>query len=357
MKVAVIIKPDNGCDFYRCLLPCNYMPWQQQDKVKLFYPDHINIEEHHKQYAGNTNEIEEFAPDILFMNQGITDRNIEYLEQLKKKGTKIVLDLDDYWELSKSHPVYDAWYKTKSNERVKSFIRLANIVFVSNERLHKKVIELNKNCLIIPNGVPFGEPDYRHEEPIHPIYEDKINFLYAGGSTHFTDVNILKNKFERIGNDKFLREKSIYTLAGFNPLPEKHCEWDKMVSVFKRTNSYQVLNTLPLQKHMSFYDSANVVLVPLVQNEFNSYKTVLKVIEAATRELPCIVSKVLPYSELEGYPGILWDNWLENIKLCIKSSNFVKDSGKELAEKMKQNYDIKVWALSRYQVFCHLQNK
>ena len=181
-----------------------------------------------------------------------------------------------------------------------------------------------------------------------------MNFLYTGGSSHYQDVSLLKNKFDRLGSDPSVRGAAKFTLAGFNPLPTKHCEWDKMASVFRRTNSYEILDTLPIQDHMSFYDKADVVLVPLVKNEFNQYKSVLKIIEAATRELPCIVSEVPPYSDLKGYPGIFWDDWIKNIKYSIKNPNFVKDQGKLLSEKIRENYDIKDWSKIRYDLFKNL---
>jgi processive 1,2-diacylglycerol beta-glucosyltransferase len=357
VRIAAIIKPNNGCCFYRCVLPLEYMPWNmEQDSIKLFYPQGMKISEKDSQTAGVIDDLEDFNPDIIFFNRNILNRDIEWLKKQKEKGIKIVVDVDDYWELGPLHPVYNSWYKNKLNEVISDNITLADVVFVTNQQLWEKVVVLNKNCLVIPNAVPFGETYYRRLDKEHE--ENKMNFLYAGGSTHAPDVALLKGKFEKIGSDKFVQDNATFTLAGFNPVKgDVHCQWDRMVSTFKRTKSYQIWDTLPIEQHMTFYDRADVVLIPLVNNEFNRCKSILKVVEAATRELPCIISKVLPYTEVLGYPGILWDNWYENIRYCIKNPNFVKEEGKKLAERMKENYNLPIWSLTRYQVFKHLLNK
>src|SRR6185295_9001340 len=107
-------------------------------------------------------EIEEFNPDILFIN-GLINKPIEWIKRQKEKGIKIVVDCDDYWEISPTHPVHDIWYQTKSNDTLKEYLRTADIVFAINEQLRKKVLEFNKNCVVIPNAVPFGTPYFQHE--------------------------------------------------------------------------------------------------------------------------------------------------------------------------------------------------
>lgn len=351
MKLAVIVKPNNGCSFYRLILPLESMPLKDTDEVKIFYPEGVDTTGY--SVSDCICNIDAFEADIIWFN-GIIPRDIKWVQEQKKKGIKIVFDTDDYWELETSHPVHDIWYKNNSNELIKDYIKEADVVFVPNEQLVKRVRPLNKNCVVVPNAVPFNRPSYMQNDHKYSLDHRKMNFLYSGGSTHYNDILILKNKFDKLGADKFIKDKALFTLAGYNPLPNKHCQWDKMASIFKRTNSYQILDTKPIEEHLKFYNQADVVLVPLVKNQFNECKSILKIIEASTRELPCIVSSVLPYTELKDYPGIFWDNWIDNIKYCIKNPIFVQDQGKMLAEKIKEKYDISIWSLTRYQIFTHL---
>ena len=355
MRVAAIVKQYNGCSFYRILLPLEYMPWSKEDQVKLFYPEGAVIRDEDRHLAGTVSEIKSYQPDIIFLNGSLNTNGLEWLQECKASGIKIVVDIDDYWELHGTHPIYETWYKQKHNLKVLEIMKLADVVFTATENLFEKIRLINKNCIYIPNAVPYGTKYYKKED--NQKFLSKMNFLYAGGSTHYPDVLLLKNTFDRLGADKWTKEKAIFTLAGFNPLKGNlHCQWDRMASIFKRTNSYQILETRPLQEHMTFYDQADVSLVPLDSNEFNRCKSILRVIESSTRELPCIVSNVQPYSDLKGMP-LMWDNWKDNIKYCLKNPEAVKDQGKALAEQMKLKYNLPIWAESRYQIFSHLMNK
>ena len=355
MKIAVVTKPNNGCDFYRVVLPTEYLPWRENgDQIKMFLPDGFIIHPHQKEITGTLEELDSFEPDIIFFSRDIPGRGIEWLHKQKGKGVKLVMDIDDYWELSPTHPVYSLWYRDKMNQRIVENIQLADLVFCTTEILRKKILEYNKNCIVIPNAVPFGEQWYKQNGYKEDISERKMNFLYAGGSSHYNDILLLKNTFDKIGNEKYITDNAKFTLAGFNPLPDRHCEWDKMASVFSRTKSFEVLKTRPLQMHMSFYDSADVCLVPLVNNEFNRYKSELKIIEAATRELPCMVSNTMPYSEFKDFPGIFFEDWKKNIKFCLSNPKEIVSLGKQLAERIKDKYDIRTWSLQRFQIFKHL---
>ena len=356
MKVAVIVKLNNGCDFYRCVLPVEYIPFEK-GSFKLFYNDSIDIPEDQLDFADNLKNLESFNPSIIFFSRTISNNNdLDLLEVWKNKGIKIVMDIDDYWEMGTSNYLYKWWYKTEMNKKLINNMKIADLVITTNEQLYEKIIPINRNCIIIPNAVPFGEPYYCKDENIKvSTTHRKMNFLYAGGSTHANDVAILRNKFDRIGGDKHIQDRARFILAGYNPIKDLsvYCEWDKMENVFKRTKSYEIMNTRPIEEHMVFYDVADVVLAPLLNNEFNACKSELKIIEAATRELPVIASKVKPFTILDGY-SIMWDNWLEHIKFCIKNPNAIKDMGKELAEQMKKTHDIRIWSQSRYDIFKHL---
>ncbi len=352
MRIAALVKPDDGCCYYRIVLPFDHIQWEDTDSVKLFYPRSHPLEGKNRALCGGIDELEAFNPDIVFLNRSLFDKSISWLKTLKDRGIKIVVDIDDFWELSCLHPFYTYWYKHSINKAIQETIRMADLVLTTNERLRNIVLRLNNKCEVVPNAVPYGDKDFTPDTLVPK--SNKMTFLYAGGSSHTQDVSLLKNKFERLGSLQKVRDSAKFVLAGFNPLPTTHCEWDKMASIFKRTNSYEILDTLPIQKHMSFYDKADVVLVPLVKNEFNQYKSVLKIIEASTRKLPCIVSDVAPYSDLKNIPGLFWENWVENIKYSINNPTFVKDQGELLYQEMKKRYDIRDWSKIRYELFKSL---
>ena len=82
MKVAVISKPNNGCCFYRCILPLDYIPWAENgDVFKLFVPDGTKISEENQGLTGFTKDIESFEPDIIFYNRDVPLRDVEWVKE------------------------------------------------------------------------------------------------------------------------------------------------------------------------------------------------------------------------------------------------------------------------------------
>lgn len=356
MKVAAIVKLNNGCDFYRIVMPTQYMPWQEGDYLKLFYDDRVSIPEEEKEFAANLSEVDSFTPDIIFFNRTIETKDATWLKEQKDKGVIIIMDIDDYWELDSKNYLKPYWDQMRMGDKIVANLKVANLVITTNEQLFNQVRKINLNCIVCPNAVPFGSEFYKPLESDFKSETDrKMNFLYAGGATHANDLSILKNKFERIGGDTWIQERARFILAGYNPVKKDgvHCEWDKMVSIFKRTKSYEILDTKPIEEHMLFYDIADVVLAPLLRSTFNECKSELKILEASTREIPVIASRVLPFTVLEAY-DIMWDDWYTNIKWCVKNPEAAKDMGRKLSEQMKQTHDIKPWSTVRYQVFSHI---
>jgi len=120
------------------------------------------------------------------------------------------------------------------------------------------------------------------------------------------------------------------------------------------TGSSKILPTTNLVEYINYYDLTDVVLIPLVKSSWNSYKSVLKILEAATKKLPVICSAVEPYIELSDFPGIMWvnnNNWLDHIRFSIKNPTAVKDMGEQLAERVWKEYSLDSWNIVRKQVF------
>ena len=193
MKVAVIVKLNNGCDFYRCVLPVEYIPFEK-GSFKLFYNDSIDIPEDQLDFADNLKNLESFNPSIIFFSRTISNNNdLDLLEVWKNKGIKIVMDIDDYWEMGTSNYLYKLWYKTEMNKKLINNMKIADLVITTNEQLYEKIIPINRNCIIIPNAVPFGEPYYCKDENIKvSTTHRKMNFLY-----NFTQKK--SHSFSRMG--------------------------------------------------------------------------------------------------------------------------------------------------------------
>jgi hypothetical protein len=79
---------------------------------------------------------------------------------------------------------------------------------------------------------------------------------------------------------------------------------------------------------MAFYTDADICIAPLVASKFNSMKSNLKVLEAAAKRLPIIVSDVHPYSDCPYAIKVLSQrDWYKRIKDVVVDVVFRKEMG------------------------------
>jgi glycosyltransferase involved in cell wall biosynthesis len=214
-------------------------------------------------------------------------------------------------------------------------------------RIQDAVRQHNKNTVVIPNAFPYGQENYTHTNWTAGY---KTRFLYAGGVSHLKDVELMSNAFDKIGTTAAVKNNARFLIAGYTPPMRKQFfspldmkldnnnynivqrgvgEWDKMVSVFNRTQCAEVLPSRDLVDYIDFYDYADVSLVPLRDHSWNRLKSVLKLAEAA-------------------------NNWLQNIKQCIQESTERRERGLALGEYAKKNWELTEWNKVRKQVFTSL---
>lgn len=362
MKIQTVVQGKSGISYHRLVNPFSYLQLAEGDiKEQIWHGQEEHL------IDGNTG--------ILWYNKSIfTDPG--YIRKLQEEGMKVVVDVDDFWELPCTHINYKAWKEQNHSQRILEHIQLADIVVCTTMKLQGKVRQYNKNTVVIPNAFPFGYENYTPQ----PIEHEKVIFMYMGGSTHLPDVKILEGKFRRINSDLSIKEHAEFVVCGYEPMHTKqyytnqdlqlqndnyHLKkvpgvWDSIEAVFSYTGCHRVLPTADLDDYLNYLDQADVFLIPLQPTFWNSFKSPLKIIEAAVKGIPVICSKVEPYyPELKECPGILWveypDDWLKHIKWCIKNKAKLKDMGNQLMEYCKEHYDLLVWNETRKAIIDKLR--
>ena len=358
MKIQFIVQPYSGISYHRLINPMEFMNWEEGESAEMLW------------YGRDEHLID---CDILYYNKFIST-DVSILKEMKKvnKNMKVVVDIDDSWEMSYNHPVYEIWKENKIPERVIENIKFADLVICTTMKLQEKVRKYNKNTVVIPNAFPFGHDVYK---PMHDKGSNKkMTFIYVAGSSHVPDVNLLQGKFKRIGSDSFLKNNAEFVLAGYEPteVPRYFTKkdqqemngnykmikvngvWDKMKHVFSQTGSYRILPSTNLDQYINFYDQADVAIIPLCNSDWNNHKSELKIVEAGCKQLPVICSDVEPYNQFKSRPGIMWvetpDDWIKHIRYCVKNPDFVKDQGLALSEWVKEEFDLLKWNVSRKQI-------
>ena len=131
--------------------------------------------------------------------------------------------------------------------------------------------------------------------------------------------------------------------------------WKKMVSYFTAdallTN--MAYRGLPVFEYYQMYLESDIKLIPLRKSTFNGYKSNLKILEAAGKGVPVIVSKVHPYL---GFPEdvVYYENWDKNIRALVEDKDLREAKGKALFEYCAKNFNFDEINIRRKDLFKSL---
>ena len=330
MRIITVGQRNSGVSFHRLFNPVIYL-----EKEYAMMTDVLTEKELDKGY------------DIVFINRYIAGTEVDELVRLRDKyGFKLVVDVDDYWHLDPWHILYGKYpYK-----KVIDHIKVADLVICSNNDLAVHVDELNKNWIVIPNALPYGQDQFTDVK----TESDRVRFVYAGSVTHEKDIAILKNPMKRVASDVITKNNSRFILCGYSEDKQVANEWGRMINDYLcgfKIDGY-IRSALPVDQYMNFYNEADACLIPLVDSKFNSMKSNLKVLEAAVKNAPAIASNVKPYSDCKyiipvGHQG----GWFENIKKVVKDAIYREEMGIANGEWCRENFDLVKVNNLRKQVF------
>jgi len=334
MRIITVGQRNSGVSFHRLFNPVIYLP-----KEYAMMTDVLTEEELEKGY------------DILFINRYIAGMEIDEIVRLREKyGFKLVVDVDDYWNLDPWHILYGK-YPTK---KVIDHIKVADLVTCSNNDLAVQIDELNPNWIVIPNALPYGEDQFTDVK----TESDKVRFVYAGSVTHEKDIAILKNPMKRVAGDSIVKNNLTFILCGYSEDKQVANVWGRMINDYMcgfKVDGY-IRGALPVDQYMNFYNEADACLVPLVDSKFNSMKSNLKVLEAATKNAPVICSNVKPYSECKHIIRVNNQaDWFTNIKKVVKDAIYRQEMGLANGEWCRENFDLVKVNKLRKQVFESLK--
>lgn len=227
-----------------------------------------------------------YDADIFFFNK-YTYRDIELL---KGKGIKVVVDMDDYWHLPADHFYYEDWRLHDVTSKCRLNMHMADTVITTNAVLAEKIRPLNKNVHVIPNALPYGQGQFDIRQA---SWTGSVKFV--GGKSHYKDIKMIPG--------------------------------------------YGIPVRLPVESYMNHYQGINVSLAPLIDNEFNRYKSNLKILEAGAAGCACIASDVTAFAGMpvrKVAPG----EWEGAIKDALRCPDETQHAGRRLAEYCREFFDL-----------------
>jgi glycosyltransferase involved in cell wall biosynthesis len=295
-------------------------------------------------------ELLEEGWDIIFYNR-LSPLDKDWEEVRKQMTSKIVMDIDDDWVLPANHLNYYDYLERKPI--IENNFKYADLITCTNENIAERVYPFNKNIQIFPNALPYGH----HQFTDVKREDERVRIFWAGGVTHQHDLEILKYPLQRL---KPLANKIKMVLGGYNDTdPITKYLWDQMFNSFTCNGQlpYTKLHSLEPINYMQHYEWADIMLVPLENSRWHSCKSNLKLLEAASKKVPVICSKVQPYT-LDMSAPVLWvekqSDWFKHIKDLILNPNKRIEYGEKIHEWATTNYNLFEINKGRKQAFDNL---
>jgi glycosyltransferase involved in cell wall biosynthesis len=404
IKILAIPSDTHGVGKYRILDPYKYIGENFSDEFHVDISfDVPNEDDFFKNY------------DIVvfhsFIHKTTHEDNIKRIIWLKNKGIKTVVDIDDLWNVDPKHPMY---LQIKQNnvaqkrvELLKSSDYISTTTPIFADTI-KQRLGLT-NTVIFPNAIDENETQFQSNVD----KSDKIRFGWLGGSSHLYDLELLESGISSIHYS--YKDKVQFVLCGFDTrgtvtemdretgkqrrrqiLPHETV-WFKYENMF--TDKYRVLDedyrkylltfmetpyndedkpyrrrwTRDITKYGLNYNLFDISLAPLVESEFNSNKSQLKIIESGFHKKAVIASGVKPYTldlisaldqgvfnnkgnSLIVSPSKNHKEWAKHMKKLVENPNMIEDLGNRLYETVKNKYSLKNVTQDRIQFFKSIIN-
>ena len=291
----------------------------------------------------------------------------------KMRGTPLIMDLDDnLYEVREDQPAYEHY---KKGEQKRAFmataVTMADAIFTSTVPLKEIVAKTNKE--VFKTELPiYVLPNYNDikDFPENKGKSDEFLIGWQGSTTHNADLKLVLptlNKIMQKYPDVYLmlmggiEEKAIQEL--FKDWSEESV---KRLAIVGGTPSWTGYPELLSQQ------AWNLGLAPLVDEPFNRSKSHIKWMEYATQKMPCLASRVYPYSEpingnttiIDGVNGYLFstpEEFEEKLTFLIEHRDVLPKIGESAYLDVKKDWQykdhIKEWHTAIEDVFEKYQNQ
>jgi hypothetical protein len=216
---------------------------------------------------GQLDEIDKYKDVMthLVVNRGVSSKNHRaFKAMLLKNNIKLILDIDDWWVLPRSHA-------NRSNQKTQDILwtlKIADEIHTTNAYLAEKVQKENPYVpiWILPNAIDNRRTQWEDIEK-----EEGFNVGYMGALHHDEDLT-----YNRIN------------LAGLNSYSIPYYK--------ERLNASNEFERADWTDYGKLYKKIHVSIAPLAPSTFNKCKSNLKALEAGFTKTCIIAQDMHPYT-------------------------------------------------------------
>lgn len=406
-KIKMLVMPSDryGCGYFRSVQPHRWIAENLSDifdiDIRYEFPKDVNLEEYLKQY------------DIMHIHKQL-DKECKIINMAKFLGVKVIVDVDDHWDLGHAHPMSASAKAERWDIPITNHLKLADLCTTTTPIFAEVIAKkCNKNVAVFPNAI---DPTEKQFIPKDQKDTNRLRIGLICGSSHLVDFKLLDGVIAKL--DKETLDKVQFVLCGFDtrgtrtiryqdtgrveqrPIKPEESVWYQFEQII--TDRYKIVSkeheqflklfypqsdypnhdegyrrcwTKNINEYATHYNNIDVLLVPLAENEFNKVKSQLKVVEAGFFHKAMIASNFGPYTiDLksmitkgneyhEDGNALLVENgkgakqWAKYIKLLANNPDMVKKLQDNLYNTVKDTYCVETVAKDRARKYLELVGK
>ena len=400
IKMLVIPSDRSGCGYFRSVSPHKWMAENMSDifDIDIMYgiPKDVNLETFLKKY------------DIIHIHKHL-DKECVVINMAKFLDVKVIVDVDDNWDLGTWHPMAASARAEHWDVPVKAALKLADMCSTTTDIFAAKIKPINKNVKVFPNAI---DPKEEQFIPKDTRDTDRIRFGMICGSSHLHDFKMLDGMVAKL--DQNIIDQIQFVLCGFDtrgtrtlrypdgrtetvPIKPEESVWYDYEKIV--TNNYSIVSkehkdfllkfipqsdypnhdeayrrcwTKDISEYATHYNNIDVLLVPLAENDFNKVKSQLKVVESGFFHKAIIASDFGPYTIdlkpmlTKGYEfhedgnALLVENgkgakrWAKMITWIVENKDKLKLLQDNLYNTVKDTYNIETVCKDRARKYIEL---
>lgn len=278
IRVAIACPEDpNGTDFHRLLAPI----WTMERDARL------EVDRCQDITAITQRQLD--ALDVLIVSRHLTripDRMARAKAMIKASPCKLIVDVDDHWEFPPEHPGRPEWEHIGGKTAMLQTLKLADAIWCTTTALKRK-IELLGNAApvhVVPNRINRHDPQWAPACLKTPSADLRLGVICT--PAHWMNIIELRDGLHRSNNVPFWKVRAI----GVAPEHRAHV---KFLLGTDRVEFAEWASPFDYAKH---YRDIDLMLSPLMRNEFNLYRSPIKIIECSRTGTGIMAENYGPYA-------------------------------------------------------------
>jgi glycosyltransferase involved in cell wall biosynthesis len=272
--------------------------------------------------------------DIIFAQSLVSPENISTLWAYQiERGKKIVSDRDDVIVVEDHNPFKPTHDLTHAPTWTKQLLEISNLVTVTTEEIASEVKPLNKNTVVIPNGLDMELWD----KLLIPNDSDIVRIGYTASITHRKDLEMIAPAIRQVLKEnpksKFIICGDLYLTKFFQDVNPAQIEFvDGTSNVYGWPDKVRSL-------------SLDIAIAPVIDNHFNRGRSTLKFLEnsmggAAGVYSPCTYKGIVKHGK-NGFLATTNDEWVTYLNTLIQDKKLRKEMAKKARKMVMRNYDMR----------------